>query len=183
MSARHEKQFAATNKRAKTSPAVTLVCVPQDLCRPTIATAKTLTSVSFTKTAAHVLPMPNASIPSAHIVVTAKLVSKTRQATIENAWTWTSAKSILVYASIAALIIGAPTNAAVKRASSSVPTTEHATTSTSAKSIKLISSALGFAKTFPDLIAADVPKATELARTQGHVKVKKKFRLKVQVIK
>jgi hypothetical protein len=118
MSVRHEKQFAATSKHAKTSRAVTLVFAQLGLFRRTIATAKTSTSASFTKTAGLAHQTPNASIPSVRIVATAKLVSKTTQATIENALTWMSAKSILAYASTVASITGAHTNAAAMRVSS-----------------------------------------------------------------
>lgn len=102
MNVRHVKPFAVINRHAKTSPEAMLVFVLLVLCPPTIATAKTSTSVSFTRTVDRAHQMPSASIPSVRIVVTAKLASKTRQPTIENAWMWMSAKSIRDFASTAA---------------------------------------------------------------------------------
>lgn len=77
------------------------VFVPPDSYRQTTETARTLMSVSFTKIAGLARRTLNASIASALIDATAKLASKMRQATIENAWTWTSAKNILACVNIA----------------------------------------------------------------------------------
>lgn len=91
---------------------------------------------------------------------------------IGNAWMWMSAKKCQDYANTVALTIGAPTNAAAMQALNSVPTTEHATISMNVKYTKLISSALDFARMFPDRIVAVVPMVIELAQIQGRVKVK-----------
>ena len=84
---------------------------------------------------------------------------------------WTNAKRCQGYANTVALTIGAPTNAVAMQASNSVPTTEHAMISMSVKFTRLISSALDFAKMFPDLIDVVVLMGIELAQIQDHVKV------------
>jgi hypothetical protein len=174
MSVQRAKQFVGSNRRARTSPVVTLVFVPLDLCRRTTETARTSTSANSTRTVDHVHPTLSASIPLGRTVATARPASKTTLTTIENAWTSMSARSIRACVNIAASIIGARTNAAAMQASNSMPTTEHATTSMSAKSTRLISSAWDFARMFLVRIAADVRMDTELAQTRGHVKVKEK---------
>lgn len=78
-----------------------LVFVQLDLYQRTTETARILMSVSSTKIADLARRMLNASIASVLIDATAKLASKMRQATIENAWTWTSAKIIRACVSIA----------------------------------------------------------------------------------